>query len=91
MARKKQMENEQVLQTADFTNYNKESTEPVELTHTAVSTYKDEAAGVWRVVTIKYNPITGDVGKPEIVPCNEADRETNRNLFRTTVVKHNII
>lgn len=63
---------------------------PVELTHVALGTYKDEN-DKWHLTKIMYNPLTGDVGQVEIIVNDEGSRDRINYQFRIEAVNSGLV
>lgn len=57
------------------------------LTHLALSMYKNVNDGLWYVVRVQYNPVTGDVGNYSAEPTNSNYRDVAEEQFKKAVVE----
>lgn len=67
-----------------------EDGKPIELTHNALSLYKDEVTGMFHLVKIRYNPLTKQIGEYELISCSTERMEMNER-FKIEVVNQNIL
>lgn len=76
--------------TSDMVDTSNVAESSVNLTHKAITLYKDASTGMFRIGLISCNPTTGDVGTFEPTEYSAGDRLSIQEQFKIQVIKSGI-
>lgn len=68
-----------------------ETTQTVDLTHTALGVFQDETTGQWALARVRYNPATGQAGTIDVLKNEEGTREAVNLRFKIAAVSEGLV